>query len=132
MVVQVADSLPEAVSDACPGGGGGIRRRRRRNIQFFLGPAYTGAPPHTHGAAWNALAHGLKLWFLFPPSSGYYVSKPIVDWLQDDYARVVGEGRAPLLAVQRAGEVVHVPQGWAHAVLNLKESIGVAEEYACG
>ena len=51
---------------------------------------------------------------------------------REGYARGVGEGRAPRLAVQRAGEVVHVPQGWAHAVLNLKESIGVAEEYACG
>jgi hypothetical protein len=35
--------------------------------QLGIGPAYTGAPPHTHSAAWNGLAHGTKLWFLFPP-----------------------------------------------------------------
>ena len=110
-----------------------MNHRQRHTLQFFLGPAYTGAPPHTHGAAWNALAHGLKLWFLFPPASGYYVSKAVVEWVEHDfdYQRAVDAGRAPLLAVQRPGEVVHVPPAWSHAVLNLKESIGVAEEYLC-
>ncbi len=97
-------------------------------IQFFLGPAYSGAPPHVHGAAWNGLAHGLKLWFFFPPSQGYYVSKPIVEWLEEDLPQLPFQ---PLLAVQRAGDVVYVPSEWSHAVLNLRESIGVAEEYSC-
>jgi hypothetical protein len=29
-----------------------------QHIQFFLGPAWSGAPPHYHSHAWNSLAYG--------------------------------------------------------------------------
>ena len=123
-LADVAYSLATAMDGECASG----ERRAPKIIQFFLGPAYSGAPPHVHGAAWNGLAHGLKLWFFFPPSRGYYVSKPIVEWIEEDLPHLPFQ---PLLAVQRAGDVVHVPPEWSHAVLNLRESIGVAEEYSC-
>ena len=34
-------------------------------VQFYLGPANTGAQPHSHAHAWNMLAWGSKLWQLF-------------------------------------------------------------------
>ena len=36
-------------------------------FQFFLGAALTGAVPHYHNSAWNALVHGKKHWVLIPP-----------------------------------------------------------------
>jgi ribosomal protein L16 Arg81 hydroxylase len=34
----------------------------------------------------------------------------------------------PLQCVQHAGEVVYVPTGWWHGILNLCDSVGVAFE----
>ena len=36
-------------------------------FQFFLGAALTGAVPHYHNSAWNALVAGKKHWVLIPP-----------------------------------------------------------------
>lgn len=35
--------------------------------QFYVGPAYSGAPPHFHTDAWNVLAFGLKRWYINMP-----------------------------------------------------------------
>ena len=40
--------------------------------QWMLGPALSGAQPHFHGAAWNALVQGLKLWLIFPPQYAFF------------------------------------------------------------
>ena len=32
-------------------------------VQFYLGPANTGAQPHSHSHAWNMLVWGSKLWY---------------------------------------------------------------------
>ena len=34
--------------------------------------------------------------------------------------------------VQESGDIVFVPEGWGHAVLNLAESIGFASEFEWG
>jgi uncharacterized protein YjlB len=34
--------------------------------------------------------------------------------------------------VQESGDIVFVPEGWGHAVLNLAESIGFASEFQWG
>ena len=52
-------------------------------------------------------------------------------WLngQDDEATPVDDGGVrPLLCVQRSGETLFVPTGWAHATLNLEPSIGFSVE----
>jgi hypothetical protein len=36
---------------------------------------------------------------------------------------------ATLRCIQHAGDVIFVPSGWAHGVLNLKESVGIAVEF---
>lgn len=34
--------------------------------------------------------------------------------------------------VQESGDIVFVPEGWGHAVLNLAESVGFASEFQWG
>ena len=51
---------------------------RTGTIQFYLGPAGSGAQPHWHGSAWNWLVHGRKQWELWPPSEAtYFLRKPV-------------------------------------------------------
>ena len=52
-------------------------------VQWYIGPAGSGAPMHFHGDAWNALAHGRKRWLLLPPAEALYSAQPISTWLED-------------------------------------------------
>ena len=93
--------------------------------QFFLGPAGSGAPMHFHKDAVNILAHGRKQWWLLPPRAAMYSVEPSAAW-------VAGGGGACsecLVGVQEEGDVVYVPAGWGHAVLNLQASVGYALEW---
>ena len=111
---------------------------RTATIQFYLGPAASGAQPHWHGAAWNWLVHGRKRWYLWPPEEASYAQAHVTHALG---AHVLGahtrancstpaRGRAPSpwVCEQRAGEVLIVPELWGHATLNLRPSIGWASE----
>lgn len=85
-------------------------------MQFYLGPAGSGAPPHFHGNAVNTLAYGEKRWFLFPPTSAFYTTTPAISFVASD-ERV----NASLQCTQRAGDIIFVPSLWGHAVLNVKQ-----------
>jgi hypothetical protein len=105
-----------------------------------MGPSYTGSPLHRHERAVNVLVHGLKRWFLFPPGVINCDSdEQVCDWF-DEYQKMSGkenaikpedrpfQGRQPIQFLQRPGDVVFIPSQWGHAVINLRESIGVAAE----
>ena len=90
--------------------------------QFFLGGAGTGAPLHFHEAAVNVLAFGRKDWLLLPPSLAAFSTQP---------ARRLFAGPPPpgaLRCTQMAGDIVFVPEAWAHATLNTRTSVGHALE----
>ena len=102
------------------------------SYQFYVGPAFSGSPPHYHADAWNALAHGRKRWFLYPPDDALYTSQPSYVFLEgggmDDALAREGALR-PLECVQEAGDVMFVPDFWGHMILNLRESVGIAGEW---
>ena len=97
-----------------------------RNVQFYVGPSLTGAPPHFHNFAWNGLVYGAKRWFIFPPQQSIYTRQPVMDWYRSYVPNSAFE------CTQHAGDVLVVPAMWAHAVINLKESIGFASEFTYG
>ena len=119
--------------------------------QFYVGPAFSGAHPHFHGDAWNALVYGSKLWVLFPPQDAFFAATPALKWFMREYPKLKAlqkeardaarggagersaeaEQRAPrfLECVQMPGDVVYVPKSWGHATLNLAPSVGVAVEF---
>lgn len=127
--------------------------------QFALGPALTGAPMHFHGRAFNALVHGVKLWVLLPPPLAIFSTRHPVLWLLHELPVLArrlssshsqrgkqpsdqrGGSGAPgdawgddhaavYVTVQGPGDVVFVPENWAHVVVNLADCVGVAYEYA--
>jgi hypothetical protein len=112
----------------------------------------SGAPIHFHGDAWNAIAYGRKRWFLFRPDIAMYTTMPIADWLVREYPATPTPATLhphphlhahththhpqyrhrhlrPQEVVQEAGDVLFVPRDWAHGVVNLGNTIGVACEF---
>ena len=99
-----------------------------RVIQLFVGPTGSGAPPHYHGPALNFLAWGAKQWQLFPPATTRFSIKPKAAWNAEfeTYNRSEVE---MFDCLQREGDVLFIPRGWAHSTENLEFSTGVAVEF---
>ena len=77
------------------------------------GPAGSGAPAHFHCDAWNAVAHGRKLWLLQPPAAAEYSATPVLQWLHQLQNNESRAGRPrPFHCVQEAGDVLYVPCDW--------------------
>ena len=86
---------------------------------------------HTHGDAWLGSGSGRKAWFVVAPGglSAEVRGDPIGGsraWAErtflpsvDAAAGAGGASRAVLFAVQRPGDVVYMPAGWAHSTLDL-------------
>lgn len=99
---------------------------RNTNGFFFVGGSGSGTYCHAHSHAWNALAYGSKLWFLLPPFVRFGPhSMDMRAWYANVFPSLPVE---PLRCVQHAGEVLYVPAGWIHCVVNVNDVVGVAVE----
>ena len=93
---------------------------------FFVGPARAGAYMHQHSSAWNALVYGSKRWYLLPPNLDYRLQYASMGtWVREVLPELP---YTPLECTQRAGEVLFVPEGWNHGVVNLANSVGIVFE----
>jgi histone arginine demethylase JMJD6 len=135
-------SVPPYFREDLFGLAGDKRRPPYRWVVF--GPARSGSSLHIDPlatAAWNALLAGRKRWVLLPPGVPRAACKPrglgldseAISW----FTHVLPRCRAPdwpharpIEAVQSAGEIMFVPHGWWHAVLNLEHTIAVTQNYA--
>ncbi|KAL2170047.1 hypothetical protein VTG60DRAFT_5319 [Thermothelomyces hinnuleus] len=110
---------------------------------LIIGPERSGSTFHKDPnatSAWNAVIQGAKYWIMFPPSAtvpGVFVSKDssevtsplsIAEWLLEFHAearRLPGcrEG------ICKAGEILHVPSGWWHLVVNLEDGIALTQNF---
>ncbi|KAJ2957433.1 hypothetical protein NQZ79_g6837 [Umbelopsis isabellina] len=116
-------------------------RRRPPYKWFVMGDARSGTGIHTDPlgtSAWNALLKGHKRWALFPPGTPKDIIDPpmkpydreAVSWYatvfpkftkRDDPKdpRTLGQKLGMVEVLQRPGETIFVPTGWAHVVMNL-------------
>ncbi len=91
-------------------------------------------------SAWNACVVGSKRWIMLPPnitppgvypsSDGCDVMQPatLKEWYKKFYKECVQLGA--LEATVHAGDVVFVPPGWWHAVLNLGDfNVAITQNY---
>ena len=126
-----------------------VGEKRRPPYRWWLvGPERSGTTVHIDPlgtSAWNALARGRKLWVLFPP----HLSKKLlkgkefiakgrddepIDWFADILPRMLRHYGDELqsemsVVVQVPGEIIYVPSGWWHAVLNLDDTVAVTQNY---
>ncbi|KAG2562736.1 F-box protein At5g06550-like [Panicum virgatum] len=110
----------------------------------IIGPAGSGSSFHVDPnstSAWNAIIKGAKKWIMFPPevvppgvhpsADGAEVTSPvsIMEWFMNFYGACKTWEKRPIECICRAGEVVFVPNGWWHLVINLEESIAITQNY---
>jgi len=112
---------------------------------FVIGPPRSGSPFHIdpyRTSAWNAVLVGRKRWALYP----YTQYPPGVDfdwdedgnfdsdspepikWFVETYP-FLPEDKKPIECILEAGEILYVPSGWWHQVLNLTETICVTQNF---
>ncbi|KAL9230842.1 hypothetical protein vseg_006138 [Gypsophila vaccaria] len=111
---------------------------------IIIGPAGSGSSFHidpNSTSAWNAVIKGSKKWILFPPDvvppgvhpspDGAEVACPvsIIEWFMNFYDATKNWEKRPIECVCKAGEVIFVPNGWWHLVINLEESIAITQNF---
>jgi hypothetical protein len=125
--------------------------RRPDHTWLIVGPQRSGSvfhidPNATH--AWNAVICGRKRWIFYPPGvappgvhpsrDGDEVALPISvgEWLfqfWDEHTKrkkTAPPGQVPLETTTMPGDVVFVPHGWWHLVVNLDElNIAITHNY---
>nr|XP_023878641.1 F-box protein At5g06550 [Quercus suber] len=111
---------------------------------IIMGPAGSGSSFHidpNSTSAWNAVIRGSKKWILFPPDvvppgvhpspDGAEVACPvsIIEWFMNFYGATKNWEKKPIECICKAGEVIFVPNGWWHLVINLEESIAITQNF---
>ncbi|CAK9160835.1 unnamed protein product [Ilex paraguariensis] len=111
---------------------------------IIIGPAGSGSSFHidpNSTSAWNAVIKGSKKWVLFPPDvvppgvhpspDGAEVACPvsIIEWFMNFYNATKTWKKKPIECVCKAGEVIFVPNGWWHLVINLEDSIAITQNF---
>lgn len=113
---------------------------------LIMGPSRSGSTFHKDPnatSAWNAVLTGSKYWLMFP--SGPNIPPPPGVILSEDASEItspqsIAEYLLSFHEIARstpgcregicyAGEVLHVPSGWFHLVLNLEESIALTQNF---
>jgi len=107
---------------------------------IFGGRAGSGSLPHVHGDAVNFLPVGRKQWVLFDCTpdtpghalyrrywTGYGPGQTFQDWFAAEFEALVDA--VPTYAFEQGpGDVVYVPSGFCHTVLNIEPVLGVVIE----
>lgn len=117
---------------------------RPRYRWLIAGPARSGSTFHKDPngtSAWNAVVSGRKKWIFFPPSvvpPGVYVSpdqsevgapSSTFEWFSKFYDDALEGDVAPLECITETGDLVFVPSGWWHMVVNLEDSVAITQNY---
>ncbi|KAI9245502.1 hypothetical protein EDC94DRAFT_530191 [Helicostylum pulchrum] len=98
-------------------------------------------------SAWNSLIRGHKRWCLFPPPTPKELYDPPmkpydhegVSWFDQVYpkfkvrdqhnSQTLGEKWGMIEVIQKPGETIFVPGGWAHVVMNLDFTVAVTQNF---
>ncbi|KAJ1494523.1 hypothetical protein T484DRAFT_1765204, partial [Baffinella frigidus] len=114
---------------------------------LLFGPARSGSNFHVDpncNFAWNATIQGAKKWLFYPPHvrppgvvacgpGGEYQQQEVslIQWFLKHYDED-DDGRCWidlvwLECISRPGDIIYVPRGWWHCVLNLEDSVALAQ-----
>ncbi|KAI8940102.1 hypothetical protein NX059_003817 [Plenodomus lindquistii] len=113
---------------------------------MIMGPARSGSTFHKDPnatSAWNAVLTGSKYWLMFPAGPGIEPPPGVI--ISDDQSEItsplsIAEYMLTFHELARqtpgckegicyTGEVLHVPSGWFHLVLNLEDSLALTQNF---
>ncbi|KAK7191584.1 hypothetical protein DPSP01_004807 [Paraphaeosphaeria sporulosa] len=113
---------------------------------MIMGPKRSGSTFHKDPNAtnaWNAVLTGAKYWLMFPSSSSLPPPPGVI--LSDDHSEITSplsiaeylltfhalarETPGCREGICRAGEILHVPSGWFHLVLNLEDGLALTQNF---
>ncbi|KAF2662922.1 F-box domain-containing protein [Lophiostoma macrostomum CBS 122681] len=113
---------------------------------LIMGPARSGSTFHKDPnatSAWNAVLTGSKYWLMFPSSASLPPPPGVI--LSEDHSEIttplsIAEYLLTFHGLARAtpgckegvcgeGEVLHVPSGWFHLVLNLQDGLALTQNF---
>ncbi|GAB7354059.1 hypothetical protein MBLNU459_g4639t2 [Dothideomycetes sp. NU459] len=113
---------------------------------LIIGPSRSGSTFHKDPnatCAWNAVLRGRKYWIMFPSSSslppppGVFVSADqsevtsplsIAEWFLGFHAEARRTDGC-IEGICEEGELLYVPAGWYHLVVNLEDSIALTQNF---
>lgn len=113
---------------------------------LLMGPPRSGSTFHkdpNSTSAWNGLISGLKLWIMYPPDCpppAVYPSKDesevttpvsVLEWMLKFHQETSRGNVKPIQCLQRPGDLIFIPNGWWHQVLNIEECIAVTQNVVC-
>ena len=110
-----------------------------RISRLYAGGKHSGTNLHIHSQALNYLVKGKKLWVVFPYNSSNNkfveqnnmqygkVKTSTLKWFLDSHQILqnANEITGMKVFIQQAKEVVYIPSGSHHAVVNLENSLGI-------
>lgn len=111
---------------------------------LIVGPSRSGSSFHKDPnatSAWNSVVSGHKYWIMFPgdcPPPGVYtdqeqseVTAPVslAEWFASGFYAEAKKHPKFCHAVTGPGQVMYVPSGWWHAVVNLDENIAMTGNF---
>eukprot|EP00804_Cyclotella_cryptica_P011474 CCRYP_016394-RB/>CCRYP_016394-RB protein AED:0.43 eAED:0.43 QI:195/1/1/1/1/1/4/148/320 len=122
------------------------REMWKDHLALTIGRDLQGLTFHRHNAAWNVVVFGTKRWILYDGERFAQnitrlkrmtrdVDNPIqltgANWIRQLYnknermeeIRTYGHD-----CIQRAGEMLYVPYGWAHMVVNIGDTVAIVSE----
>ena len=110
--------------------------------RFFVGPALSGTLPHNHTYAINALARGRKRWAIYVGANrtetnellrecyrDYNSGSQAKDWFTRACLKLRSRKVRLWEFAQEAGDLVYIPAGFIHAVVNLEPVVGFSVEF---
>jgi histone arginine demethylase JMJD6 len=118
--------------------------RRPPHRWFLVGPERSGTTIHIDPlgtSAWNTSLSGYKLWLLLPPEIPGYIAKgkevimkneddEAISFFRNIFPRIKEKyGVKEMIFIQKPGEIVYIPGGWWHMVVNLTDSIAITQNY---
>jgi len=119
---------------------------KKRDIQrffFYHSIKDAGTLPHIHGNAFNILQEGQKQWVFYDASKtnnpiGYNTLQEsnkkypkgthAKDWFKKEVSKLPNKVDTVFCCTQEAGDIVFIPDGYCHAVLNKTEVMGIVFE----
>ena len=71
------------------------------------------------------MVFGERRWFLTPPRYAKIRTGSVIDWFETEYKNSTYRAAHGIIEVtQRPGEILYVPAGWGHAVINTANVVG--------